>query len=114
MGFNVPKLGGANKNRGDKMNLLITGACYYDKENDMVLVPHFTGEYYLCDCTRYLPLDEIKEMYEEDWIEENKDNFITYNDKKYYYAEYAPCGTDGLELLSDLSELVYSEECAEF
>ena len=44
----------------------------------------------------------------------DKDNYVIYQDKKYYYAEYSPIDTDGLDLLSDLSELEHIEESYDF
>ena len=96
------------------MDFIIAGAYYYDEDNDIVLVPHFTREFHTCDCTQYLPLNELKERYNEDWIKENKNNFVILNDKKYYYAEFAPYETDGLGLISDLSNLTYEEDCSVF
>ena len=86
--------------------LVIKGAFYYDKEDDCLLVPHYTGEFSMVDCDRYKLLEDLKESYDDSYIESVKHSFIIYEDKKYYYAEYSPMTVDkNWELLSDLSEL---------
>jgi hypothetical protein len=47
-------------------------------------------------------------------VREQKDNFVRYNDKKYFYAEYSPNNVGDWELLSDLSELGHIEKDFDF
>ena len=93
------------------MKLVIKGAYYYEKELNMIIVPHYTGEYRIVDCDIYKILPEIMEMYDDEFIEESNDNNIEYNGETYFYAEYSPLAVDEhWELLSDLSELYHIEE----
>lgn len=90
------------------MRLVIRGAYY--KVGDEILIPHFTGEYNMVDCTRYLSKKEILEIYDKSWLKEHKDNYVIVDNVKYYYAEYDTyCIDNDWELLSDLSELEHLE-----
>jgi len=90
--------------------LVIAGAVYYSDSLDALLIPHFTGEYWMVDCTRYLKKKELKDRCPDYWFKENKENYIEFEGERYYYAEYSPIHTDDLNLLSDLSELKFYEE----
>lgn len=91
-----------------KTQLVIKGAYY--KSGDEILVPHYTGEFWMVDCDRYQTKKEILENYDKSFFEENKDNYVTVDGEKYYYAEYSPYSVDDeWELLSDLSELEHIE-----
>ena len=90
--------------------LVIKGAWYYDKDADTFLVPHFTGDFYIVDSDRYFTMEELKERYDDKYIEENEENYVEFRGTTYYYAEYAPWNTDSMELYSDLSELYHQEE----
>ena len=95
--------------------LVIAGAFYYDEEDDMIIVPHYTGEYSIVDCDRYVNMKILKEMYNDRYIKQVKDNPIELRDKKYYDAEYSPISIrDTWELLSDLSKLRHQEENYDF
>jgi hypothetical protein len=98
--------------RDNKMKtLVISGAYYYDKEMNAILIPHFTGEYAMVDCDIYLTKKDILEQYEKHFWIDNKKNFVEYEGVKYYYAEYSPVSVDeDWILLSDLSELRHEEE----
>jgi len=98
----------------ETQKLVIAGAFYYDEENDTLLSPHYTGEFTVVDCSQYQRMDEIKERYDESYINQIKDNPIEYNGNKYYDAEYSPCVVDDWKLLSDLSNLSYLEENYDF
>ena len=91
--------------------LVIKGAYYYDKSADTVLIPHYTGEFYMVDCDRYMIVSELTDVYDEKWIEDNKENNVEYKGTTYYYAEYSPWNITekDWELLSDLSELNHVE-----
>lgn len=88
------------------MSIVIKGAYYYDSAKNRILIPHYTSEAWMVDCDIYLTKKEIGNSF----FKRNTNDFIKYEDKKYYYAEYAPCITDNLELLSDLSELEHVEQ----
>ncbi len=60
----------------------------------MIIVPHYTGEYFIVDCDRYKILPEIMEMYDDRFIKENKDNNVEYDGETYFYAEYSPMTVD--------------------
>lgn len=88
-----------------KANLVIAGAEYFNENLNAILVPHFTGEFNLVDCSRYLPKKEIMEIYDKEFFKENKDNYIEFEGEKFYYAEYCVFSTEGLKLVSDISNL---------
>lgn len=91
--------------------IVIKGAYYYDKEQDRILIPRFTGEYIIVDCDIYYPKKKSIEEVGRLFFEMHKEEFIKLKEKKYYYAYYAPCYVgDNWELLSDLSELVHVEQ----
>jgi len=91
--------------------LVIKGAYYYCPDENIIVVPHYTGEYYTVDCNVYMPIKNLKERYDSDYIKGVWDNFITYQSIKYYYAEYSPISVgDNWILLSDLSKIAHNEE----
>ena len=92
------------------MRTVIKGAQYYDNDNDQVLIPHFTGELCVVDCTRYITKKEIKDTYDENWIEDNEGNIIEHEGTVYYYAEYSPQNVGDWDLISDISDLEFCEE----
>ena len=96
-----------------KTNLVIKGAIY--QVGDEILVPHFTGEYIMVDCTRYMKKSDLLDIYDKSFFKDNKENFVIVDGEKYYYAEYSPfnVGDDWL-LLSDLSEIEHMEENFDF
>ena len=94
------------------MKLVIAGALYFDGE--MLLVPHYTGEFVVVDCDRYMSLEDLKDIYNELFIEEAMESPVSYNNKKYYPAEYGPFNVKDWELLSDLSDLNHLEENYDF
>jgi len=95
--------------------LVIAGAYYYDRKNNMILIPHYTGEFQMVDCSRWMTIENLKESYQEDYIESVKNLFVEYEGVKYYEAEYYPYSTSNeWELLSDLSNLIHIEESYDF
>ena len=97
------------------IKLVIKGAYYYDRKNDVILVPHFTGEYFIVDCTEYSTIENLKGRYNDDFINNVlKTNPIKFEGKKYYEAEYSPFNINDWELLSDLSELNHIENDFDF
>ena len=92
------------------MKTVIKGAYYYDRESETILVPHFTGEFYMVDCSRFVKMEELKDRYNDNYIDEVKDSPIEYEGEKYYDAEYSPWSIGDWELLSDISEVSHLEE----
>lgn len=91
--------------------LVIKGAYYYDNESDNILIPHYTGEFCIVDCDRYIRMKELKGNYDQSYIQEVKDNPIIFKGKEYYNAEWGPVDvSDEWDLLSDLSNLAHLEE----
>ena len=70
------------------MRLVIKGAYY--KSGDEILSPIFTGEYVIVDCRRYIKLEELKETFDESYIIDNINDYVTLDDVKYYYAQVSP------------------------
>lgn len=66
------------------MKTVIAGAVY-KRENDLV-IPHYTGEFWMVDCDNYVTMEELEQDYDEDYIKEVEDNYIEYEGVKYYYA----------------------------
>ena len=94
-----------------KTQLVIKGAYYYDNESDTILVPHFTGEFIIVDCTQYKKASDLKGVYDKQFLIENKENYVMYEGSKYFYAEYSPNNiSDEWFLLSDLSNLFFEEQ----
>ena len=96
------------------MKLVIRGAYYYDKESDTIIIPHYTGEYSIVDCDEYATMEYLEGKYNQNYIDQVKDDPIEYDGKKYYNAEYSPFSIGDWELLSDLSELAHLEENFDF
>lgn len=92
------------------MQLVIAGAYYYDREDDKILIPHYTGDFRIVDCNEFIRMEELKARYEEEYIKGVKDYPIELNGEKYYDAEWGPFSVGNWELLSDLSELQHTEE----
>ena len=88
---------------------VIKGAKYFT--GDRILIPHMTGEFITVDCDEYMPLDELKEDYDEDYVESVEDNYIEHEGEKYYYAEWGPFNvTEEWDLISDISSVELIEE----
>ncbi len=96
------------------MKLVIKGAYYYDKDSDTILIPHYTGEYAIVDCDGFMTMEDLKDIYDESYVDKVKDTSIEYDGTKYYDAEYNPRDVGDWELLSDLSKLEHQEESYDF
>ena len=96
------------------MELVIKGAYYHDRESDTILIPHFTGKFGIVDCTRFKKMEELKEEYDESYINQVKDDPVIFEGEKYYDAEYRPLYIEDWTLLSDLSDLEHLEEDFDF
>jgi hypothetical protein len=94
--------------------LIIKGAIYTD--GDTLLRPHYSGEYYIVDCTEYKTEETIRYEYREElaneFIEESLP--LEYEGIKYYECEYSPYHTENMELLSDISDIEFYDEETSF
>lgn len=89
--------------------VVIRGAKYF--RGDDIVIPHMTGEYWMVDCDNYVTLEELKDEYDEEYVESVKDNYIEHEGVNYYYAEWGPESvTDDWELISDISSLTLIDE----
>ena len=87
------------------MKTVIKGAYYYDRESETILIPHFTGEYYMVDCSQFVKMDELKKIYDESYINQVKNDPIEFEGEKYYNAEYSLWTIGEWELINDLSDI---------
>lgn len=97
------------------MKTIIKGAIYFDE--DIILRPHYSGEFYTVDCDEYKTKEQIKSEYSKEDAKKftGKDSFyITYEGVKYYECEYGPYDTEKFQLLSDIGELEFFDEETEF
>ncbi len=94
--------------------LIIKGAIY--KCGDTLLQPHFTGHFFLVDCTEFKTKKQIKEDYDKQTAKDMLSNsYLTDGGVKYYECQSSPWNcTDDFELLSDLSELEFINDEDEF
>lgn len=92
------------------MRLIIRGAVYFD--GDEILIPQYTGEFFTVDCIRYCTKQQLIDYgYNNNWFKEYKDDYYSYNGKKYYFAEYSMYNVNSdWELLSNLSSLAFTNE----
>lgn len=94
--------------------IIIKGAIYTN--GDMLLRPHYSGDFSIVDCDEYKTVKEIKANYSKkhanSFIKDG--NYLTYEGVKYYECEYSPICTDDMELLSDISNVEYFDEETEF
>lgn len=90
------------------MTTFITGAVYYDGQRNSIFIPSFSGEFSIIEVTEYIPFEELERKYTEDFVQDNKYNYIIYKGSKYYYAETAVINdNEDIILLSDISELYF-------
>lgn len=94
--------------------LIIKGAIYTN--GDILLRPHYSGDFHTVDCTEYKTEEEIRSDYSEEianeFIEDSSQ--LEYEGTTYYQCEYSPYHTENMELLSDLSDLEYFDEETSF
>ena len=88
--------------------LVIAGARYFN--GDSILIPHFTGEFYMVDCDEYAPLKTLKAIYSKDYVTQvvEDERYLEHDGVKYYCAESGPFIINDWELLSDLSSLRFT------
>lgn len=94
--------------------LIIKGAIY--KDGDELVRPHYTGEYYMVDCTEYKTIENIVKEYDIDFAKNvvNSKEPLLHDDVEYYECEYSPHITEGFELLSDIYELCFYDHETSF
>ena len=94
--------------------LVIKGAIYTD--GDMLLRPHYSGEFWMVDCTEYKTKKQMKGNYDKETIKQFIQNgYLEYEGEKYYQCEYSPYTVDDdFILLSDLDNLEYYDEETSF
>lgn len=97
-----------------KSILIINGAVYYSAEYNAIIKPLRTGVYWMVDCNEYLTKKDFLSRYSESLFNENKADFIKYENKKYYYVGFKPLQTEDFLLLSDLSEITHQDNEKEF
>jgi hypothetical protein len=96
------------------MKTIIKGMLY--KAGDRVVRPHFSGEYYMVDCTEYLTKEQIEidfgsagdEFFGEDGFN------IRCEGVDYWEAESGPYHTEDFDLLSDLSHVDHYDDETNF
>lgn len=87
-----------------EVRTVIKGAKYFT--GDSILIPHMTGEFLMVDCDEYVTLEELKEDYDEEYVESVEDNYIEHEGEKYYYAEWGPFNvSEEWDLISDISNV---------
>lgn len=96
------------------MKLVIKGAYYYDRESETILIPHFTGEFCIVDCSTFEKMDSLKDRYDDAYIDDVKDSPTDFEGEQYYSTEYSPQTVGEWELLSDLGNLEHLEEDYDF
>lgn len=95
--------------------LIIKGALYLSEGKTMVLRPHYSGEVWIVDCTEFKQRDAILSEYSEENAAEFLENSpVTVQGVDYFECEYSPHCTEGMELLSDLSNLEFTEDNYDF
>lgn len=93
--------------------LIIKGGIYFD--GDTILKAHYSGFFYMVDCTEYKTKKVIKQEYNKETSKKFlSGEYITNEGVKYYECEYGPHGTENLELLNDVSNLEFTDYQNEF
>lgn len=94
--------------------LIIKGAIY--KSGNTLLQAHFTGQFFMVDCTEFKTKKQIKEEYSKEIAKGFLSGFhLICDGVKYYKCQSSPWNcTDGFELLSDLSDLIFINNEYEF
>lgn len=95
--------------------LIIKGGIY--SNGTMLLKAHYSGYFFMVDCTEYKPRKQIKQEYDKERAKEllSKDNYYLTNEGvKYYECEYGPHNTNDFDLLNDVSNLEFTDDKYEF
>ena len=93
--------------------VIIKGAIY--KDGDELVRPHYTGVFWMVDCTEYKTRENIIAEYDE----ADGNNFLSnepllHDDIEYFECEYSPHNTEGFELLSDICDLDFYDYDTKF
>jgi len=95
------------------MKTIIKGAIY--QYGDVLLRAHYSGNFWMVDCTEYKTKEEIKANYDKENAKEFlKGFFLTCDNVKYYECEYSPYQTEEMDLLSDISNVEFYDDETDF
>lgn len=89
------------------LQTIIKGALYENMEKDTFYRPIFSGQFWMVDCHEYVTKDEYIERMESKPDEDTE--HMEYEDKTFYYIGVTPVGTENLDLVSDISDLYFTE-----
>ena len=90
--------------------LIIKGGIYTNGE--ILLKAHYSGFFFMVDCTEYKTKKQIKEEYDKETAKQYiKDGYYIINEGvKYYECELGPHYTSDFDLLSDVSNLEFTDD----
>jgi hypothetical protein len=83
--------------------MLVIKGCLYIYDDDTIVRPEMTGDYWAVDCLEYMKLEEMNERYGDIWHLGRRT--IELNGTRYYEGEVSPFETKNLEILTDISKL---------
>lgn len=93
--------------------LIIKNGIYFD--GDMLLRAHFSGYFFMVDCTEYKTKKQIKSEYDKEQAKEClKGTYLINEGIKYYECQFGPQTTDKMDLLNDISNLEFTDLQTEF
>lgn len=93
--------------------LIIKGGIYFN--GDMLLKAHYSGFFFMVDCTEYKTKKQIKAEYDKETAKEFlSGHYLTNENVKYYECQYGPHHTNDLDLLNDVSNLEFTDDQNEF
>lgn len=96
-----------------KTTLIIKGGIYFN--GDVILKAHYSGYFFMVDCTEYKTKKQIKSEYSKEIAKEFLNGYYITNDGiKYYECEFSPYYTENLDLLNDVSDLEFTYDQNEF
>ena len=84
--------------------IIIKGGIYTN--GDMLLKPHYSGYFFMEDCTEYKTKKDIKSEYDKETAKRFlAEEPFTYDGVKYFECEYSPHTTEKMDCLNDISDL---------
>ena len=93
--------------------LIIKGGIYFN--GDVILKARYSGFFSMVDCTEYKTKKQIKSEYDKETAKQFLSGYYIKNEGvKYYQCEYSPYGTENLDLLSDVSDLEFTDNQNDF
>jgi len=97
-------------------NLVIKGCIYYNEEKDIVGRILHTSECWAVEGVSYYPSKKWAKEFDKSFRDENKDDFVLCNGKKYFFAGTDVFNIDELELLTEIDseKICYFDENREF